>query len=216
MKLTDELEKMKQAALETIPAEITEIMDDATRAVADAGIAENSLGEGATIPSFSLPNAHGETVTSNALLAQGPLVISFYRGDWCPYCNLELRALQERLGEIRAKGATLVAISPETPESSAQTVDKNALEFEVLSDLGNRVAEQFGLVMVLDERLRPIYKEWGADLPARNGDDSFRLPLPGTYVVDRNGTVVKAFVDADYRKRLDPDEVIAALETIAG
>jgi len=186
-------------------------MRQATRNLAASGIVGESVGAGDRAPRFSLPNAKGETVSSADLLAKGPLVVSFYRGGWCPYCNVELKALQERLPEIADLGASLVAVSPETPDHSLATAEVNALAFEVLSDRGNGVARAFGLVFELGDELKPIYEKLGIDLIKRNGDDSYELPLPATYVIAADGTVQMAFVDADYTRRLDPEEVIAAL-----
>lgn len=120
--------------------------------------------------------------------------------------------MQLVLPEIKSLGASLVAISPQLPEKSMSTAKKNSLTFEVLSDVGNRVAREFGLVFTLPERLRPIYQNFGVDLPSSNGDDSFELPIPATYVIDVDGTILHAFVDTDYTKRLEPAEVVEALK----
>ncbi|MEB3229941.1 MAG: peroxiredoxin-like family protein [Leptolyngbyaceae bacterium] len=130
------------------------------------------------------------------------------------YCNLELRAYQQVLPEIKALGATLVAITPETPDHSLTTTEKNELGFEVLSDVGNHVARQLGLVFTLPERLRPIYTSFGIDVAAHNGDQNFELPLAATYVINTDGTVVHAFVEADYTKRDDPEAVVKVLKQL--
>ena len=134
-----------------------------------------------------MPNANGKTVRLDDLLQHGPVVVAFYRGGWCPYCNLELRALQKTLPEIEKHGAQLVAISPQTPDSSLSTQQKDELQFQVLSDKHNAVARQFGLVFTLPEEIRTIYKGFGHDLAARNGDDSFELTVPGD-LCDRPGS----------------------------
>ncbi|MGF1495985.1 MAG: peroxiredoxin-like family protein [Elainellaceae cyanobacterium] len=212
MSLSQQIADTRAAFSERVPAETRQVMLQATEELAKSALVEQALNLGDRIPSFTLPNATGETVDVSELLASGPVVISFYRGGWCPYCNLELRALQQALPEIQALGATLVAVSPETPDSSLTTAEKNELEFQVLSDVGNQVARQFGLVFTLPEDLRPIYAGFGLDIPAHNGDDTFELPLAATYVVAADGTIVHAFVDADYTKRLEPDEIVAALK----
>ncbi len=211
MSLTEQLDKMREGAKTRTPANIRATMAKAVDDLRASGIAERSLGEGEQIPAFALPNAHGETVRSADLLAHGPAVLSFYRGGWCPYCNLELKALQEALPEISGLGASLVAISPELPDKAMTTTEKHGLGFEVLSDRGNQVARAFGLVFTLAEELRPVYEAFGIDVPAYNGDETFELPIPATFVVDRDGTVRRAFVDPDYTRRLDPADVIAAL-----
>ena len=142
------------------------------------------------------------------------MVLNFYRGGWCPFCNLELQTLQARLPEIKALGATLVGISPETPDNSLTAIEKHQLEFEVLSDVGNKTARKFGLLFTVYEEMRPLYLKWGLDVPASNGDDSWELPVPATYVIDRNAVVHAAHVDKDYTKRMEPDEVIAALQEL--
>jgi peroxiredoxin len=128
------------------------------------------------------------------LLQHGPVVVAFYRGGWCPYCNLELRALQKSLPEIEKLGAQLVAISPQTPDSSLSTQQKDKLRFQVLSDKHSAVARQFGLVFTLPEEIRTIYKGFGHDLAVRNGDDSFELPFPATYVIGQDRIIRFAFV----------------------
>jgi peroxiredoxin len=139
-------------------------------------------------------------------------VIAFYRGGWCPYCNLELRALQQALASIQGTGATLVAISPETPDNSLTTQEKNELEFQVLSDRDNQVAREFGLVFRLPASLLPIYEDFGIDLIAHNGNNHFELPIPATYVVRQDGTVKYAFANVDYTKRAEPSEIVNALQ----
>ncbi|MDJ0703536.1 MAG: peroxiredoxin-like family protein [Leptolyngbyaceae cyanobacterium MO_188.B28] len=196
------------------PPEIKQVMGKATEDLVKSGITDQSLNTGDTAPNFSLPNATGQTVAISDLLANGPVVISFYRGQWCPYCNLELRALQEALPEIQSLGAKLAAISPQTPDNSLSTTEKNELTFEVLSDVGNQVARQFGLVFSLPEELRPIYQGFGIDLPAHNGDKTFELPIPATYVIKSDGAIAHAFVDPDYTKRMDPADIVAALRSL--
>ena len=158
------------------------------------------------------------------------MVLNFYRGGWCPYCNYELRAFEEVLERIEDLGSQLVAISPETPDNSLTTKDKNELSYAVLSDVGNNVSNDYGLVYIwmsrerqqrsfncchsLDERLRPVYKNSGVDLPATNGDDTFNLPMPATYVINQSGEIVYAFVSEDYTKRAEPSEVVKILTTL--
>jgi peroxiredoxin len=211
MNLTQELNKFKAEFVAKLPESIKAEMAQATTELINTKIAEQSLSQGQKVPHFTLPNTAGKEITLDSLLAKGALVIVFYRGGWCPYCNLELRALQQALPEIEAKGATLIAISPETPDSSLTTQEKNELSFEVLSDRGNLLAKQFGLVFTLPEALRPIYSNFSIDIPAHNGDATFELPLPATYVVATDGTVVYSFAHGDYTQRLDPTKIIEKL-----
>jgi peroxiredoxin len=212
--LAQQLREQNEAGRARIPAEALAVMDQATAEVAASGIAGSSLGVGATVPDFELPDANGTKVSLSALLAEGPVVLAFYRGGWCPYCSTELRALQAKLAEITAAGATLVAVSPQTPDASLSTAEKLDLAFPVLSDAGNQVAESFGLVFSLPEALREVYTGFGLDLPAANGDDTFRLPIPATYVIRAEGTVAWRFADPDYTKRAEPADVLAALAAL--
>ena len=214
MNLTQELNAYKAKFKANQPEEIKSVMTQATTDLINNRLAEKSISTGDKLPNFSLPNALGEEVTLKSLLSKSALVISFYRGGWCPYCNMELRALQQALPEMEARGATLVAISPETPDSSLSTKEKNELSFEVLSDRGNVLARQLGLVFTLPESLRPIYQNFGIDIPAHNGDTTFELPLPATYVISADGTVVYSFASADYTQRLEPLEIVKALDKL--
>ena len=212
MNLAIELQAVTDSVRKQAPTEVFSAMEAATAKLAATGLADKALKRGNRMPDFELPDATGKVVRSANLRAQGMLLISFYRGHWCPYCNLELQALQERLTDITAQGATLVAISPQTPDQSLTTRQKHELKFPVLSDAGNKVAKQFGLVYTLDVGLRPIYQAFGIDLQAHNGDSSFELPLPATYLVAKDGSVLESYVDVDYRKRLAPDTALAWLD----
>jgi len=165
-------------------------------------------------PDFALSNVRDGTLNLSDALAEGPVVLSFYRGSWCPFCNLELNALQQQLPVIRECGASLIAVSPEKPDASLTQAEKLNLEFDVLSDPGNRVAGAYGLIMTVHESLRPLYLQWGIDLPAANDDDSYQLPVPATYVIDRNGIIQAAYVDKDYTKRMEPEAIMEALKAL--
>lgn len=212
--LTEQIAAYEKEKKERVPADILQVMDNATNELKEIGIEKIAIKVGDTAPDFSLANHNGEDRTLSGLLADSPLVLSFYRGGWCPYCNLELAALQRALPEIEELGAKLVAISPETPDHSLSTREKNELAFDVLYDKGNVVAETYGLVFKLSEELRPIYEKFGIDVPEFNGDDTFRLPIPATYVIRQDGKVLYAFADADYTKRLEPSTVVEALKLL--
>lgn len=186
--------------------------DDELRAT---GIVDNAPRPGETFPPFSLPNQNDEAVSLAQLLERGPVVVSFFRGVWCPYCNLELRALQAALPEIEATGATLVAVSPQLLASNRQAVRQNALSFDILSDKGNTLADQLGIAYRLGEELiEKVYDAFGTRLPQFNGDDSWRLPLSARYIIDTDGTIVAADADVNYRSRPEPDETLAMLKAI--
>lgn len=160
---------------------------------------------------FTLPNALGETIRLYDTLANGPVVLSFYRGGWCPFCNLEFKALQDRLPEMKELGASLIGISPELPNVTRETAKKFKLQFDVLSDVGNQVARQYGLIMTVFEEIRPIYKQWGIDVVTANGDDSYELPLPATFVIANNGNIQASYINKDYTQRMEPADIVAAL-----
>jgi peroxiredoxin len=170
---------------------------------------------GSKAPGFSLPDARGGEVTLAELLARGPVVVTFYRGGWCPFCNLQLRAYQAALPEIQALGATLVAISPQTPDNSLSTAEKAELTFHVLSDAHNEVARAYGLVFKLSDGLQALQRMFGNEPPKFNGDDSWELPVPGTFVLDRGGVVRLAGVDPDYTERVEPSAILAALRGLS-
>ncbi|TVY32232.1 putative peroxiredoxin [Lachnellula occidentalis] len=169
---------------------------------------------GSKLPHFTLPSASGTSVSSSSLLAKGPILMTFYRGSWCPYCNLTLRSLQAHLPALRAKSCTLVAISPELPDTSLSTVEKNELQFPVLSDVGNELARKLGMVFEQPEELRAVFDRFGHDLRGRNGDDSMVVPVPAVVLVGGDGVVRNVHVDADYTKRLEPDVAVAWLDAL--
>lgn len=212
--LTAQLKAQNDQARARLPQESLAVMDKATSTLAASGITDTSLPVGAAAPDFTLPGVNGEQVSLAKLLTDGPVVLAFYRGGWCPYCNLELRALQAALPDITAAGATLVAISPQLPDNSLSTAEKLELAFPVLSDVGNVVAREYGLVFSLPEDLRSVYDGFGIDLPAANGDQTFELPVPATFVIGRDGSVAWRFVDPDYTHRGDPADVIAAVKAL--
>lgn len=212
--LAQQLQDYAQEFAKKVPEEVKLKMNQAAELLEQTGIANKAVGKGQQAPNFQLPNVHGDDVELSATLGRGPVVLSFYRGSWCPYCNIELRALQQHLPEFKAAGATLITVSPQTPDSSLSTAEKNELEFEVLSDVGNQVAREYGLVFSLHEELRPIYNQFGINVPEHNGDDTYELPVPATYVIDQNGTVAYAFVNSDYRQRAEPAEILEALRTL--
>jgi len=209
--LREKIAEYDAAKAKRVPAEVLETMAEATCQLEGLGIVDRSLKAGDRVPDFTLPNHNGEQRTLSELLAESVVVLNFYRGGWCPYCNMELHALQQALPEIRASGANLVAVSPELPDKAMETQARHALEFDVLSDVGNHVADAFGLTFELPQQLRPIYTSIGIDVPSFNGDDSFVLPVPASYVIDRDGIIRHHFVNVDYTRRLEPDDLLQVL-----
>jgi peroxiredoxin len=215
MTLKAELDAFRAEFIGKVPPAIREAMTRGDTALAATDILQRAVKAGDFAPEFALTDQKGTVVPLADLLRDGPVVLSFYRGGWCPYCNLELRALQAHANDFARFGAKLIAISPQTPDVSLSTAEKNALAFPVLSDTGSNVAKSYGIAFDLAEELRPIYTQLGHALPDRNGDESWILPIPATYVIDRSGKITFAYVDTDYRRRLEPSEIIRALSALA-
>lgn len=213
MSLTHDLEILKRDLETKLPPVVNTLFDRLVNTLKAEGLEHKALQVGDEIPAFSLPDALGQPVSSGELLARGPLVICFYRGAWCPFCNLELKALQESLADFRQLGAQLVAISPMTPDNSLSLAEKHGLQYSVLSDLGLKVAAEFGLVFSLPLEIRSFFEKGGIDLSRFNGDGSWKLPIPATYITDHDGIVVSR-VNADWRERLDPLEILSALQKL--
>ncbi|MGB1226691.1 MAG: peroxiredoxin-like family protein [Poseidonibacter sp.] len=212
-RLIDEIKNYQEAFKKKAPLEIQEIMLKATKKLADESISKNALKVGDTAPDIKLPNAVGKEVSLYYTLEENDFaVVSFYRGVWCSYCNLELKALQEKNDELNSLGAKLIAVSPQSPDASLTTKEKNELAFEVLSDNENVIAKEYGLVFSLAEELRPIYLSFNIDIPANNDEDSYKLPMPATYVINKNKEIIFSFVNEDYTKRCEPQDVVDAIK----
>jgi peroxiredoxin len=191
--------------------EALETMHRATAELIESGQAQRARKAGDTAPEFTLKDPAGQDVSSRDLLAQGPLVVSFYRGVWCPYCNLELQALQAALPEITARGASLVAISPQTAPNSRKSQRENKLDFPILSDVKSEVAAAFGIRFALPQELVGLYRSFKNDLPTFNDDPSWVLPMPARYVIGTDGVIAYAEVNPDYTQRPDPSELLPVL-----
>ena len=209
--LAEQLDANTVARRKVLAAEDWDTIDGSIAALTATGIRSSVLEVGQTAPDFVLSNADGTPVSSVDLRAKGPLVVKFYRGSWCSYCNVEVRALMGVLEEIRGLGGDMVAITPEVPDEAAKMTEKHGLEFEVLSDPGNTVARAYGLVWTLPDHVREFYGRIGLDLERSNGDDSWELPIPGNFVVAPDGTLLDVFADPDYRVRQEPAEVVSAV-----
>ncbi|WP_233453371.1 peroxiredoxin-like family protein [Gluconobacter thailandicus] len=189
-----------------VPASVIEVMHRATAELIASGAAEKALKAGDKAPPFTLNDPEVNPVSSIELLEKGPLVISFYRGVWCPYCNMELQALEAALLSFRELGASLVAISPQTAVNSRKSVRQNNLDFPILSDTRNDIAAAFGLRFALPDYLVDLYTSLKNDLPSFNGNDSWTLPMPGRFVIGRDGVILYAEVNPDYTRRPEPED----------
>lgn len=214
MTLRDELRARYDSAQRQASASDRETMRRNVEDVAASGLASRALGVGMRAPAFALPSATGDEVALTALLAEGPVVLTFYRGAWCPYCNLALRALQQHNEAIRSRGARLAAVSPQVPDESLSLIEKHDLDFDVLSDIGSETAQQYGIAFDLSAEMAALYEQRGVDLQRVNGGHARTLPLPATYVIDSHGIIRWAFVVSDHTLRAEPADILTALDAL--
>ena len=207
MPLQEQLETITAKLKALVPAERLKIIEHAIQQLMGSGVA-SALKPGDPAPQFELPDGDGQMWRSQGLLSKGPLVIVFYRGRWCAYCNAQLAALQDVHKQITVAGASLVAISPQTQKHTYMTRDMHKLRFPLLSDAGNQVARKFGLVYRLSPELQAMYESIYTKLPGYNGDQSWELPLAATYIVQPDGIISYARVDADWRQRSEPEDLV--------
>jgi peroxiredoxin len=211
--LSEQLEAYRTGWRARVPAERQAVMDAHVAHLAASGIAGTAKQVGDRAPAIRLRDQHGAEFDVAGLLAKGPVVVTFYRGGWCPFCNMELKAYQAVLPRLAAAGASLVAISPEKPDDVVDTAAKNALSFPVLSDIGHGVAKAFGVHYAFTAEVRTVYDGFKLDIPGKNGSpDDWSLPLSATYVIGQDGTILFADTRTDYRERTDPEEVLRLLE----
>jgi peroxiredoxin len=211
--LSEQLVEYRAGWRARVPADRQALMDQHIAHLAASGIDRSAKQVGDHAPAIRLRDQYGEDFDVTALLAKGPVVVTFYRGGWCPFCNFELTAYQAALPRILAAGASLVAISPEKPDDTVATAEKNALSFPVLSDIGQQVGRAFGVVYAFTKEVRTVYDGFGLDIPAKNGTpDDWSLPLSATYVIGTDGTILFADTRVDYRERTDPLDVLRVLE----
>ncbi len=189
-------------------------MEQATQELRDSGIIDEAKKKGDQYIDFELPNINGDKVKLSEKLKDGPIILTFYRGGWCPYCNLQLKAYQEQLENFKAAGGQLIAVSPESMDSANTTVKKHEIQYEILSDNMNTQARKYGLVFKLPKKLKDVYLSVGLDLEKNQGNDSWELPIPATYVIDKSGKIVYSFLNVDYVQRAEPQDIIKALKNL--
>lgn len=199
-----------------VPAETQAVHARAVAELKQQRLAANILPIGSRIPEFQLPDHDGKSVSSSDLLAKGRLVLCFIRGRWCPFCVGQMEAMNLILPLIEQAGGTLVAISPQTVKQSFFMRDQHKLRFPMLSDAGNEVARQFGLTYRVPDEQRAVYQRAFVNLPFVNGDESWELPIPATYIVDRDGTVLFASASEDYTERPEPEDIARFLANQSG
>ena len=209
--LKSKLDAKKEASkLKTDPT-TAKVFKEGIESVMESGVLENALKVGDVAPNFKLKIALGETVDLYEYLKKGKVVLTWYRGGWCPYCNITLQQLQQELPNFKTNGARLIALTPELPDKSLSTSEKHDLKFEVLSDVGNKVAKEYGIVFKLTNEVAEIYNRFFSIVDF-NGDASNELPLAATYIIDQEGKIIYAFLDADYRNRAEPSELTEVLK----
>ena len=211
--LSQELEEYRAGWRQRVPADRQAAMERHMAQLEASGFGKSAKQVGDLAPDVSLPDATGKTVSLASMLQKGPVVVVFYRGGWCPFCNMQLKAYETVLPRIKAAGASIVAISTEKPDDTVTTTEKNALTFPVLSDVGQKVGKAFGVVYAFTEELRSVYDGFKLDIPGKNGTPGeWSLPLSATYAVGSDGRILFADTGVDYRHRTDPMDVIGILE----
>nr|WP_146429959.1 peroxiredoxin-like family protein [Blastopirellula retiformator] len=213
--LGEQLQQKSDEAGKRFPAEMLKTMRTAVQTVRDTGIENSAKQVGDAAIDAELTGWNGKSVKLSDLWSEGPIVLMWYRGGWCPYCNLQLRAMQKELKALEGAGAKLVVLTPELPEKAKETAEANDLDFVALHDKQNAVAHKYGLVFELPETILPLYRDM-LKLGEVNGSDAMELPLSATYVIDTKGKIRYAFLDADYTKRAEPADVVAAVKKVAG
>lgn len=195
-----------------VPRFVIDAIHRATDELIESGLANHAKRAGERAPDFSLKAADGRAIAMNDLLSKGPLVITFYRGVWCPYCNMDLQALEQARPEIELHGASMVAVSMQTPVNSRKAIDRHGLGFPILTDVGGELAREYGIRFALPDYLIAIYRDvFKTDLSTINDDPSWTLPMPARYIVDTDGVIAYSEVNPDYTQRPDPSELLPTL-----
>lgn len=215
MTLQNQLDEFKAQFKTMAPEGAFDAFARSTQELIDSGQAERALKAGDALPDFVMTDADRNEVALKDLLAKGPVVLSFYRGVWCPYCNLELKALEAAAEEIRARGATLIAVSMQGAADSRKSQKDNGLSFPILTDKNGELAEKLGIRWTLQDYVVPVHAGFGVELPNIHGDGQWNLPMPARYVVDTTGTIAYAEVNPDYTRRPEPSDLFPVLDDMA-
>lgn len=206
-----QIEKLNNDLSSKLPQETLKAFEQSIKDLKTKSTELKSIQIGEEIPEFSLPNAYGKMVDSSEILKKHKMILAFYRGSWCPYCNLELNFLQKNLSGIKNKNTVLVAISPQSPDHSLPMAERNKLEFEILTDFNNAFAEKLGIVFQLQDFVIPYYQDLGINLSDYNKNENNTLPVPAIFVVDKDRVVTYKFLDVNYMNRVDVEELLQAL-----
>jgi peroxiredoxin len=214
MLLDERLRALRTKESADTPGEMKDVLSNELKALISSGQAGRALKVGKRAPDFVLPDTAGNAVSSVELLKNGPLVVTFYRGAWCPFCNADLQAMEAAAERVRSFGASLVAISPQTPDNSRKSLQDNHLSFPILSDKNCELAEKFGIRWMPSQALQGVYRNFGTDVGTFNGDGSWALPMPARYVIATNGEIVYAKINPNYTHRPEPGDVCPVLEKL--
>lgn len=214
MRLQRRLRAIRAQSEKKSPTSVIAVLDRVVADLKASGVEFGALRPGLQAPDFALPNQLGHVRSLYETLARGPVVLLFYRGEWCPYCCAQLRGMQLMLPHLTAAGARLIAVSPELPDHSLTLAERNALDFDILSDRGAIVARSYGLVYRVPDAMRDLYRDRGLDLGPRHGQPSgepWHLPIPATYLLSPSGVVRFARIDADFTQRPEPQAIVDLL-----
>lgn len=214
MSLHNEIQTLMGELGKKVPAEMMDKVGAFIGRLANDGVTKNARKVGDVAPAFALQSASSHTVALADLLIKGPVIVSFYRGEWCPFCDLQLRAWQKALPELKARGTTIVAISPQSLNNTRATAETRSLGFELLSDRGNDVAKAYGIAFSMNAAEQELHKAFGAELPTINAAADWDIPVPATFIVDRSGRIAWAHVDSNYTIRAEPADIIRALDAL--
>lgn len=207
----EQVKGLKEQIKNALPQEISDVFFKEAEDLGLSDVAKNALKPGTKAPLFSLPDATGNLISLTDAISRGTVVLTFYRGVWCPYCNLQLKTYQEVLPQIQALGATLIAVSPNTPDHSLSMKEKHALAYDVLSDFDNQIAKQYKIVFSQSEMVAAVGKALGADIAVFNGVTTREIPVPATFIIDQQGTIRFTFADGNYTKRVEPQTILDGL-----
>ncbi len=202
-KLNDKLQLIQKETAQNIPVDILNAFGQSLQEKIEQNLEDRALKVGDIAPDFTLPDAEGLPVSLYDTLQHNAVIISFFRGNWCPFCMAELTHYQEAINNNLVDSATVIAISPQSIHFNHDLKVQNNLEFRILSDKGNEIADKYGLVFTLQENIREIYKNMGADLELFNSDNTYKLPIPATYLIDKNKKIVFSSVSTNYMERAD-------------
>lgn len=210
-RLKQQIDELNEALASQLPSNIVEVFEQSIEDLKKQNIAETSAQLGQKFPNFSLTNWKNKTIELDGLLKRGKVIVAFFRGSWCPYCNLELQALQARLKELDDRKVSLVGVSPQLSNYNQELMGNHNLEFELLTDKDNKLAQMLGISFQLQEYAVSVYNSLGINLSMFNANENNELPVPAVFVVDTDYSIVYKFVDSNYMNRLDIEELIEQL-----